>query len=132
MKIHFNKTNHSIEIKDGMKNRYWLYKFLIILNLLNAVLNLFNGIKNGFGIINLIWVVLGIVFTYFFYIYFYKKSVLDIIPVAQITGLKKKSLFGIKKYYFTLKNGKHRDLIDMKTETEFEEVKNMLFKIQIR
>ncbi len=126
MKITYNKINQSIEIKDGIKNRYLLYKFLIIITLLNAVLNLFNGIKHKFGTINFLWVILGIIFTYLFYIYFIKKITSESIPLEQIEALKEKSIFGIKTYYIQLKNRKQRDLIDMKTQVEFDELKNML------
>ena len=126
MKITYNKTTQAIEIKDGIKNRYLLYKFLIIINLLNAVLNLFNGIKHEFGTINFLWVILGIIFTYLFYIYFIKKVTAESIPIEEIDALKAKSVFGIKTYYIKLKNEKQRDLIEIKTQVEFDALKNML------
>jgi hypothetical protein len=107
-----------------------LYKFIIVLNLLSAVLNLLNGIKNGFGTINYIWVVLGIIFTYLFYLYFLKKSTLEIIPFDQIKALQQKSIFSIKHYSIILNNGKQRNLIEMKTENEFEELKNRISEIR--
>lgn len=93
-------------------------------------MNLFNGIKYGFGTINFIWIFLGTIFTYLFFIYFYKKSTLEIIPIHQITDFKEKSLFGIKTYYIILNDGKYRDLIAMKSEMEFDEFKNRISEIQ--
>lgn len=129
MKINYNKEEKSIEIKDGIKNKYLLYKFLIVLNLLNAILNLLYGIKMRFGNINILWIFLGIAFTYLFYIYFVKKITLEIIPIEQIKEIREKTFIGKKFYFIKLNDGKERDLIDMKTETAFYEFKKMLAEI---
>lgn len=130
MKINYGHSNRSVEIKDGIKNRYLLYRFLIVINLLNAVLNLLNGLKNGFGIVNLLWIMLAIVFTYLFFLYFYKKSTLEIIPIDQIIDFKERSIFGMKMYYIILNDGKHRDLIGIKTQSNFQELKHRISQMQ--
>ena len=42
MDIKYNQTTASIEIKDGLKNHFFIVKLLLIITFINAVLNLSN------------------------------------------------------------------------------------------
>jgi hypothetical protein len=84
MNINYNESKKSIEIKDGLKNYVFLLNFLMILNLLNAILNL-SDVEASFGFMKMIWLVLGVVSIVILYNSIFKKSTREKIPIDQIT-----------------------------------------------
>ncbi|WP_339919188.1 hypothetical protein [uncultured Flavobacterium sp.] len=86
MNINYNESKKSIEIKDGLKNYVFLLNFLMILNLLNAILNL-SDVEASFGFMKMIWLVLGVVSIVILYNSIFKKSTREKIPIDQIKGL---------------------------------------------
>jgi hypothetical protein len=88
MNVNYNEIEKSIEIKDGVKNYYFVMKFLMILNSLNAVLRLLNLNETGIGFQDIIWFVLGIASLIVFYLFFFRRTTLEKIPVSEIEGLK--------------------------------------------
>ena len=131
MKIKYNETDKSIEIKDGMKTHYFVMKLLMSLNLLNAILNLYDVNKTGFGFIEIVWLILGIASIIILFLFVYKKSTSEKIPIERIERIKEKSVFGRKKFSIQLKDGKKRDLNGIKTQSEFNELKKMFADIGI-
>ncbi|MEZ7505648.1 hypothetical protein [Flavobacterium sp. Arc2] len=127
MNIKYNESNKSIEIKDGLKNYAFLINFLMVLNLLNAILNL-SDVKASFGFMKIIWLVLGVVSIVILYNSIFKKSTREKIPADQIKGLNKRIFLGRKKYFIELKNGKTRDLLEVKSELEFTKLSKMFTK----
>ena len=127
MNINYNESNKSIEIKDGLKNYVFLLNFLMVLNLLNAILNL-SDIKASFGFMKIIWLVLGVVSIVILYNSIFKKSTREKIPIDQIKGLNQRIFLGRKKYFIELKNGKTRDLLEVKSESEFTKLRTMFTK----
>ena len=109
MKITYNETEKCVEIKDGFKNHFLLMKVLMILNLANSILNLSDVYFNNFRFINLVWAILG-----------------------TITKLDERTFMGKKKYFLELKNGKTRDLLEVKSDSEFKDLKKMFKKIGIQ
>lgn len=131
MKIKYNETDKSIEIKDGMKTHYFVMKLLMSLNLINAILNLYDVNKTGFGFIEIVWLILGIASIIILFLFVYKKSTSEKIPVDKIERIKEKSVFGRRKFSIQLKDGKNRDLNEIKTQSEFNELKKMFSEIGI-
>lgn len=127
MNINYNESKRSIEIKDGLKNYVFLLNFLMILNLLNAILNL-SDVEASFGFMKMIWLVLGVVSIVILYNSIFKKSTREKIPIDQIKGLNQRIFLGRKKYFIELKNRKTRDLLEIKSESEFTKLRTMFTK----
>jgi hypothetical protein len=125
MKVKYNEIEKSLEIKDRVKTDYFVIKFIMILNLLNAVLRLFKINKTGIGLEEIIWFILGIASLIILYLFIFKKSTLEKIPVDEIDHLNEKSIFGKSRFSIKLINGKRRDLSEIKTQSEFNELKEM-------
>ena len=125
MKVKYNEIEKSLEIKDRVKTDYVVIKFIMILNLLNAVLRLFKINKTGIGLEEIIWFILGIASLIILYLFIFKKSTLEKIPVDEIDQLNEKSIFGKSRFSIKLINGKRRDLSEIKTQSEFNELKEM-------
>ena len=131
MKIKYNETEKSIEIKDGIKTHYFVMKIVISLNLIIAILNLYDVKKTGFGFIEIVWLILGVVSILILFLFLVKKSTLEKIPVQRIEGIQEKSVFGRRKFSIQLKDGKNRDLNKIKTQSELDELKKMFAEIGI-
>ncbi|MEC7784310.1 MAG: hypothetical protein VYB38_12920 [Bacteroidota bacterium] len=131
MTINYNQTDKSIEITDGIKTYSVLMKLSMSLTLLNAILNLYDVYKTGLGFIEIAWIILGIASILILFRLFYKKSTLEKIPVDKIERLKEKSVFGRRRFTIQLKNGKNRDLNEIKTQSEFNKLKKMFSAIGI-
>ena len=132
MKISYNESDRAIEIRDGLKTHVLLIKVLMFLNLANSVLNLLDLSAANFGFIKLIWIFLGMISVIVLYRFTFKKSTMEKIPLDQIKGLSERIFLGRKKYFFELQNGKSRDLLEIKTDAEFKELKKMFTKIGIK
>lgn len=132
MKIKYNEIEKSIEIKDGLKSQYFIMKFLIVVSLINAILNLYNVSETGWGFLQILWLIFGIVFIVFLHYFIMKKSTLEKIPIKKIKKLKEKSVFGRKSFSLELINGKSRDLAALKTQTEFNELRKLFDEIGMK
>lgn len=132
MKITYNETEKCVEIKDGLKNHFLLMKVLMILNLANSILNLSDVYFNNFKFINLVWAILGAISILLLYKFIVKKTSAEKVPVDQIKGLDERIFMGRKKYFLELKNGKKRDLLEVKSDSEFKDLKKMFKKIGIQ
>ena len=132
MKITYNETEKCVEIKDGLKNHFLLMKVLMILNLANSILNLSDVYFNNFKFINLVWAILGTISILVLYKFIVKKTSAEKVAVDQIKGLKERIFMGRKKYFLELKNGKKRDLLEVKSDSEFKDLKKMFKKIGIQ
>lgn len=132
MKITYNEAEKCVEIKDGLKKHFLLMKALMILNLANSILNLSDVRMDNFRFINLVWAILGAISILVLYNFIIKKTATEKLPIDQIKGLNERSFMGRKKYFIELKNGKRRDLLEVKSESEFKELKRMFIKIGIQ
>jgi Na+/melibiose symporter-like transporter len=127
MNINYNEVDKTIEIKDRLKSHVFLINFLMVLNLLSAILNL-SDVKASFGFMKIIWLVIGVVSIVILYYSIFKKSTKEKIPADQIKGLDKRVFLGRKKYFIELKNGKTRDLVEVKSEEDRKQLSEMLRK----
>lgn len=131
MTINYNEADKSIEITDGIKTYSVLMKLSMSLTLLNAILNLYDVYKTGLGFTEIVWIILGIASILILFRLFYKKSTLEKIPIEKIERIKEKSVFGRRRFSIQLKDGKSRDMNEIKTQSEFNELKKMFSAIGI-
>jgi hypothetical protein len=99
----------------------------MILALINALLNISNG-QVAFGFMKGLWLVLGMISVVILHKYIFKKSGSEKIPIDQIKGINESTFLGRKRYFIVLKNGKHRDLLEVKTDAQFTAVRKLLVK----
>lgn len=129
MKFKYNEATASLEIKDGLKSHFLIVRLLLIVTFVNAILNLSNA-QVAFGFMKLIWLVLGMVATIGLYLYYFKKTATENIPLNQIIGIEERVSFGRKKYFLPLKNGKTRDLLEVHSASDFKQINTILTKHQ--
>ena len=131
MKIELKESENSIEIKDGLKNQYLILKILMILNLANVVIRIFAKETTEYGFIEFVWVGLGIISLAFLFMFLFKMSTAEKIPVEQINRLEEKIVFGKKRFALELKNGKKRNLGNFKTQSELIKARELFKTIGI-
>ncbi|QCE42000.1 hypothetical protein [Psychroserpens sp. NJDZ02] len=131
MQINYNEKDKTIDIKDGLKTQYLMIKALMILNLVNAILNASYVSDTGIGLMQIIWIILGIVSIVVLYFYYFKKSSQEIIPINSIEQLTEKTVFGSKRLSLKLTNGKSRDIVYLKTTEQITNVKKMFTKVGV-
>ena len=127
MSITYNELTKSVAIKDGLKSHLFLMKFVMILTLINALLNISNG-QIAFGFMKALWLVIGMFSVVILHKYIFKKSGSEKIPADQIKGLSESVFLGRKKYFIILQNGKQRDLLSVKSDAEFVQVRKLFTK----
>jgi hypothetical protein len=115
MNINYNKSNKSIEIKDALKIISFI-NLLMVLNLVNAILNL-SDVKASFGFMKIMADIrtISIVILYNSIL---KKTGMDKIPIDQIKGLNQRVFLG-RKIFYRIKEWKNRDLLEVKSESEY-------------
>jgi hypothetical protein len=131
MKIKFNESENSIEIKDGLKNQYLILKILMILNLANAIIRIFGKQTTEYGFIEYIWIGLGVISLIALFMFLFKMSTAEKIPVGQISRLEEKTVLGKKRFALELKNGKKRNLGNFKTQSDLIKVRELFKTIRI-
>ena len=95
-------------IKDEIKSHFFMMQFLIVIQYFSFTLSFSKGIKNGFDFVSLIWVLLGLIFTWFAYLYFYKYTKQSVFVIDEIKEIKIKKIFRQEEIYIALKNNKTR------------------------
>jgi hypothetical protein len=132
MKIKFNDIEKSIEIKDGLKTQYLMIKMMMIITLLNSILfPVFVLDKKESEWLRFTWVILGLTCLIMLIYLVMKKSTSEKLNLSQINSLTEKQIFGRKRFSLKLKNGKMRDLIEMKNELDIKETKELFQNIGI-
>lgn len=131
MKIELNESENSIEIKDGLKNEYLIFKILMILNLANAVIRIYGKQTTEYGFIEYIWIGFGIISLVVLFMFLFKMSTAENIPVEQIGRLEEKTVFGKKRFTLKLKNGKKRNLGNFKTQYDLIKTREIFKTIGI-
>ncbi|MGM1057048.1 MAG: hypothetical protein ACQEWG_14260 [Bacteroidota bacterium] len=133
MKITFNEKEKSIEIKDGLKRQYQLLKIPLIFTIMNAVLfPVFVLEKIQFEWMGFIWIIVGLASLVLLIYTFLKKSTSEKLKLSEITSLTEKNIFGRKRFCLQLKNGKYRDLMELKKGTDISEMKELFRNIGIK
>ncbi|AXG72105.1 hypothetical protein KORDIASMS9_04368 [Kordia sp. SMS9] len=109
MQIKFHTTENILEIKDGSKTQLYLVNFLIIINLLNAIIWLVKS-RGDFGFMEILWMAIGAISLVTLYFIVFKQSYAEKIPLEKIKKLTTKTVFGQQRYALLLTNGKTRNL----------------------
>jgi glucan phosphoethanolaminetransferase (alkaline phosphatase superfamily) len=132
MNIKFNAIEKSIEIKDGLKTQYLMIKIILLITLLNSILfTVFVLAKKESEWLRFIWVILGLACLIVLFYLIMKKSTSEKLKLSEINSLNEKQIFGRKRFSLKLKNGKWRDLIEMKNESNIKETKELFQNIGI-
>ena len=133
MIINFNETEKTIEIKDGLKKQYLLMNISLIFTLVNSVLfPLFVLDEKQMEWMGFIWIILGIFSIVLFIYKILKKTASEKLNISEISSLTEKQVFGRKRFSLKLKNGKSRDLMEMKNESDIIKTKEMFENIGIQ
>ncbi len=132
MKIKFNEKEKSIEIKDGLKTQYLMIKIMLIFTLINSILfPVFVLEKQQLEWMGFIWIILGLASMILLIYQIMKKSTSEKLNLSEISSLTEKQILGRKRFSLKLKNGKLRDLIEMKNESDIRETKELFNNIGI-
>ncbi len=133
MKIKFNENEKTIEIKDGLKQQYFLIKMSLVFTLINSILfPVFVLDEKQLKWMGFIWIILGITCTGILIYQLLKKTASEKLNLSDITKLTEKQLFGRKRFSLKLKNGKFRDLMEMKKESDIIEMKKLFEEVGIK
>ncbi|MBL4745876.1 MAG: hypothetical protein JKY08_05870 [Flavobacteriaceae bacterium] len=131
MKIKFNESENSIEIKDGLKKQYLILKIVMILNIVNASIRIFDKGASEYGFIEYIWIVVGVISLVVLFFFLYKMSTSEKISIGEITRVEEKTIFGKKRFALELKNGKKRNLGSCKDQYELAQTRELFTKLGI-
>ncbi len=132
LKIKYNEKEKSIEIKDGLKTQYLLIKMMLIFTLINSILFLLFVLeKKQLEWMGFIWIILGLASMIMLIYQIMKKSTSEKLNLSEISSLIEKQIFGRKRFSLKLKNGKLRDLMEMKNESDIMETKKLFKNIGI-
>ncbi|MFO7719020.1 MAG: hypothetical protein R6W85_01100 [Gillisia sp.] len=133
MNITFNEREKSIEIKDGLKFQYFLLKIMLLFTIINSILfPVFVLEKTHLEWMGFIWIIVGLASLSILIYIVLKKSASEKLKVSEITSLIEKLVFGRKRFSFQLKNGKLRELPELKKESNITEIKELLKNIGIK
>lgn len=132
MKINYIEENKSITIKDKLKLRHLMTYTTLILTLINSILYPL-GYFSANQTITWIWFIIGILSLGTLTYTFLKRTAVEKIRVQNIISLeKRKRLLGQSYYSLKLSNGKHRDLLELKTQVEKQELLTLLNQIGVK
>lgn len=129
MNIKVNEIEKTITITDDLKSHYLMLTIICVLNLFSAVIQLLDRSKTDIVGKDIIFIVIGSVSIILLYIILFKKTTLNNIPIDAIERLSDKKMFWKKQYGIRLKNGRFRDLKEIKTQKEFDELKELVERI---
>ncbi|WP_405326737.1 hypothetical protein [Leeuwenhoekiella sp. LLG6367-2.1] len=130
LKIYHQVENKSIYIDDDHNSYMFLQKFLMVLILANSILNLLNIFENRIRFQSVVWILMGVLSIYYLYIYFFKITMKDELPISLISHLSKRTFFRPNHYSIVLKNGKKRRLPQVKTQDDVKQLEVILATFQ--
>ena len=129
MNIKVNEIEKTITITDDLKSHYLMLTIICVLNLFSAVIQLLDRSKTDIVGKDIIFIVIGSVSIILLYIILFKKTTLNNILIDAIERLSDKKMFWKKQYGIRLKNGRFRDLKEIKTQKKFDELKELVERI---
>jgi hypothetical protein len=129
MNIKVNAIEKTITITDDLKSHYLMLTIICVLNLFSAVIQLLDRSKTDIVGKDIIFIVIGSGSIILLYIILLKKTTLNNIPIDAIERLSDKKMFWKKQYGIRLKNGRFRDLKEIKTQKEFDVLKKLVERI---
>ncbi len=133
MQINYIDEENTITINDGIKTQYWLLNFLAVLAITNAIIYpvFISDYKKMSWLVLLFWVLIGISSLVGLLYNLTKKTATAMLKLESISYLNERQIFGKKRYSLKLKNGKQRDLIELKSPIDILEAKRFFKDIGI-
>lgn len=126
VKIDHKEKEKSIVINDKLKTQYWIVNIMLILTIINSilfpVLVLEKQQLQWFGFI---WGTIGIASLVILIYQISRKSAAEKLKLTEIISLQEDQFFGRKRFSLKLKNGKYRDLLEVKNEVDIFEIKQL-------
>jgi len=132
MKINYNEREKTIEIKDGLKNQYVVIYLGLIFTFVNSVIQTLMLDKKQMQWIAFIWIILGILSIVLLTYQILKKTASEKLNLSEISSLVEKDFFGRKRISLKLKNGKLRDLMEMKKQSDLIQTKELFKNIGVK
>jgi Na+/melibiose symporter-like transporter len=132
MKINYNEREKIIEIKDGLKNQYVVIYLGLIFTFVNSVIQTLMLDKKQMQWTAFIWIILGILSMILLTYQILKKTASEKLNVSEISSLVEKNVFGRKRISLKLKNGKLRDLMEMKKQSDITRTKELFKNIGVK
>ena len=132
MKINYNESENTIEIKDGLKNQYLVIYLCLIFTFVNSVIQTLILDKNQMEWTAFIWIILGLLSVALLTYQILIKTASEKLNVSEISSLVEKDVFGRKRISLKLKNGKLRDLMEMKKQSDITQTKELFKNIGIK
>jgi hypothetical protein len=114
MEVKYIPGTKTFEIKDGLRTTYVVLIALCIINILNGVIYFIGNPTPPFDFLHYMWVIIALVSLVLLWFFIFRKSTLSKVPYDQILRVSEKKVLGKKKLQLQLKNGKTRDLPQMK------------------
>jgi hypothetical protein len=136
MKINFDKESNTITINDNIKKINYFYGILLIINILILGFNTFRHHSEEFiywlWLITFLILVSGVIYRLLFVVF--KTTNQSQIKVEEIEYVKIKKTFTLKSFYFSLKNGKRREVVVTLNPNDFATLIELCnnFGIEIR
>lgn len=130
MNFKLDKSGKTLIIHDKLKSNYTLLIIAISLNLINVLLRLPGMIEKGIYDLDYLWLFIGILSILALIRIPVKLNITNEIQIQKIDELAEESTFtGKTKRFLKLKNGKKRELPELKDNQKVEQLKSMLESI---
>jgi hypothetical protein len=125
MEVKYIPGTKTFEIKDGLRTVYIILKVLCLMNILNGTLYFIGNRVPPFGFLHYMWIIIGLASLVLLWFFIFRKSTLSKVPYDQILRVSEKKVLGKKKLQLQLKNGKTRDLPQMKRVADHSVLKKV-------
>ena len=125
IKINYNEKDQSIEINDSYRTQYFIVNTMLALNILNSILYPFFVLdKEKLEMSWFIWLIVGLSSVILIIYQITKKSAEENLQLSKIHSLHEKNFLGREILSLKLNNGKFRDILIVKSETDKVKIKS--------
>ncbi len=131
MKVKYDEEQRLMEINDNFGKNNWTLKFVLILNIVNGGLNLVQSFLTGFTWFSVMWVSISLISAFILLFLIFKKTSQSSIKIKDIDWFLEKEFFGRKSFKLKLKNGKVRDLLNLRKQSQVDELESLFRKAGI-
>jgi hypothetical protein len=131
VKVKYDEEQRLIEIDDNFGKNNWTLKFVLIINIVNGGFNLAQSFLTGFNWFSVMWVLISLISIFILLFLIFKKTSQSSIKIKDIDWFLQKEFFGRKSFKLKLKNGKVRDLLNLKKQSQVDELENLFRKAGI-
>jgi len=122
MKIHFDNETKTISIKDNIKWNNIIIFIAAIAVLSNAVVQLIRHPHETPVFLICLWIILIGVFIYRLVFIVFKTTYQNQIKAKEIEYVRFKKTFNCRTFYFSLRNGKRREIVLGLSPNDYEKM----------